>query len=165
MYTGHGSIMWHGLSEVFSDQISLFLMLPCQELWADCAPHFWLQFWIIFIVWQKNETKMATVNYPKHKHLENEAKMNFAWTSAVLGALGTFKLPFGRLDEIIFLSPYLPHDSLTLFTSLFIKFHVQNKLEYVLLTTKITTKKKKFRWAHVHHSGFTHCVALRGGYV
>ena len=49
---------------------------------------------------------MVTVNAPKHKHLENEAKMHFACTSAVLGALGTFKLPFGRLDEIIFLSPY-----------------------------------------------------------
>ena len=54
----------------------------------------------------KMNPKMVTVNAPKRKHLENDAKMHFAWTSAVLGALGTFKLPFRRLDEIIFLSPY-----------------------------------------------------------
>ena len=48
---------------------------------------------------------MVTVNAPKREHLENEAKMHFAWTSAVLGTLGTFKLPFERLGEIIFLSP------------------------------------------------------------
>ena len=54
----------------------------------------------------KMNPKMVTVNTPKPKYLENEAKMHFAWTSAVLGALGTFKLPFGRLDENIFLSPY-----------------------------------------------------------
>ena len=54
----------------------------------------------------KMNPKMVTVNTRKRKHLENEAKMHFACTSAVLGALGIFKLPFGRLDEIIFLSPY-----------------------------------------------------------
>ena len=35
----------------------------------------------------KNEIKMVTVNVPKRKHLENEAKMHFAWTSAVLSTL------------------------------------------------------------------------------
>jgi hypothetical protein len=48
---------------------------------------------------------MVTVNPPKRKHLENEVKMHFAWPSAVLGGLGTFKLPFERLGENIFLSP------------------------------------------------------------
>jgi hypothetical protein len=48
---------------------------------------------------------MVTVNPPKRKHLENEVKMHFAWTSAVLGALGTFKLPFERLKLYFFLSP------------------------------------------------------------
>ena len=76
-------------------------------------------------------------------------------------------------------SIHLPHDLLTLFTSLFIKFcvhlyfqvtyswlailftslfRVQNKLEYVLLNTKNYYEKKRYRGAHAHHSGFTHCV-------
>ena len=81
---------------------------------------------------------MVTVNAPKRKHLENEAKMHFSWTLAVLGALGTFKLPSKDFGEIIFLSPnhlLMDHDSLKLFTCtiLFIKFRVKfNK--YVLLT-------------------------------
>ena len=37
--------------------------------------------------------KMATVKPPKHKYLENEAKMHFTCTSAVLAGLGTFKPP------------------------------------------------------------------------
>jgi hypothetical protein len=63
--------------------------------------HFWLHFWIIFIVWQKNDykmkqkmkPKMVTVNAPKRKHLENGTKMHFTWTSAVLASAWHFQTP------------------------------------------------------------------------
>jgi hypothetical protein len=47
------------------------------------------------------------VNAPKRKHLENEAKMHFAWTSAVLAVLGTFKLHFNGLNFFLAQVPKL----------------------------------------------------------
>ena len=43
--------------------------------------------------------KMVTVNALKSKYLENEAKMHFTFTSAVLAVLGTFKLHLKGLDN------------------------------------------------------------------
>ena len=42
---------------------------------------------------------MVTVNAPKRKYLENEAKMHFACTSAVLAGLGTFTAVCKKLDS------------------------------------------------------------------
>ena len=42
---------------------------------------------------------MVTVNTLKRKYLENEAKMHFTCTSAMLAVLGTFKLLLKGLNE------------------------------------------------------------------
>jgi hypothetical protein len=44
---------------------------------------------------------MATVNTLESKNNKNEAKMHFTHSSALLAALGTFKLPPKGLNEII----------------------------------------------------------------
>jgi hypothetical protein len=41
----------------------------------------------------KNEAKNVTVNAPKRKYLENEAKMHLTWTSAVLASARHFQTP------------------------------------------------------------------------
>ena len=63
--------------------IGLF-MVP---IFRPFSTHPQLHFWIIFIVWQKNDQKMkqkmkqkmATMNALKCKYLENKAKMHFAY--------------------------------------------------------------------------------------
>jgi hypothetical protein len=47
------------------------------------------------------KSKMVTVKPPESKSNENEAKMHFTFTSAVLAVLGTFKLHFNGLIIII----------------------------------------------------------------
>ena len=44
------------------------------------------------------------MNTLKHKYFENEAKMHFTLSLAVLARTGTFKLPLKGLSKIIFLS-------------------------------------------------------------
>ena len=44
------------------------------------------------------------MNTLKHKYFENEAKMHFTSSSAVLASTSTFKLPLKGLSEIIFLN-------------------------------------------------------------
>ena len=45
---------------------------------------------------------MATVNTLESKNNKNEAKMHFTCSSALLAALGTFKLPLKGLSENFF---------------------------------------------------------------
>jgi hypothetical protein len=44
---------------------------------------------------------MATMNTLESKNNKNEVKMHFTCSSALLAALGTFKLPINGLSEII----------------------------------------------------------------
>ena len=62
--------------------------------------------------------KMVTVNAPKCKCLENEVKMHFACTLAVLAMLGTFKLHLKGLVD--FFSKFTKNK----FTGYFISFFV-----------------------------------------
>jgi len=48
--------------------------------------------------------KMATVNTLESKNNKNEVKMHFTCSSALLAALGTFKLPLNGLGEIFIVS-------------------------------------------------------------
>ena len=61
---------------------------------------------------------MVTVNAPKRKCLENEVKMHFACTLAVLAMLGTFKLHLKGLGN--FFSKFMKKK----FTGYFINFFV-----------------------------------------
>ena len=146
--------------------------------------HFWLifgsfstsfldHFHCLAVKWWKNETK----NEPKNGYRErSETQISRKWSKNAFcmdfgfaGSTRHIQTPLRKTWwKYISKSIHLPHDSLTLFTSLFIKFRVhlyfqvtyswlailftslfrvQNKLKYVLPTTKITTKKR-YKGAH-----------------
>jgi hypothetical protein len=83
---------------------------------------------------------MATVNTLESKNNKNEAKMHFTWSSALLAALGTFKLHLKGLGENFFMSLSLNVYSFVLIVLSYCSCNNLKLYAFVLLTTKEKAK-------------------------